>query len=140
MKRLTHLTLFFMIGCAMATQGIYPSSWQFWVIILCTSILSATDCPAWVQTDRSVRPLKDRVKAAIKAFKHKPADHTECGHNDCITCAYKREFESPMTLPNCHNCVNKRMCTHKPDLGEYLRINCPLHRPEEKNGDHTQKP
>lgn len=90
--------------------------------------------------------LKDRIRAAVRAFQGKPKDHidvgvrvnrcSECERGDCETCAYKREFEDIMAMPNCNTCngnsKSPNLCIYCPKPGEYVRVNCPLYHPKEE--------
>lgn len=85
--------------------------------------------------------LRDRLRAAVRAFQGKPAHQIhlglrvercdKCERGDCTTCAYKNEFEKLMELPNCNDCADKSFCAFEPKLGEFTRVNCPLHKPKE---------
>jgi hypothetical protein len=88
--------------------------------------------------------LKDRIRAAVRAFQGKPKDTfdlgvrvhrcDQCKRGDCETCAYKREFTELMELPNCNDCElnGRKSCNVSPLPGETVRINCPLHRPKKE--------
>lgn len=90
--------------------------------------------------------LMDRIRAAVKSFKDgkphrgillglKVVRCDECERGDCETCAYKREFEALMALPNCNNCAynsSAALCAVCPKPGEHVRINCPEYFPKEK--------
>lgn len=85
--------------------------------------------------------LRDRLKAAFRAFQGKPAHQIrlglkvercdKCERGDCPTCAYKNEFDKLMSLPNCNDCADKNCCDFAPKPGEYVRANCPLHKKKE---------
>lgn len=87
--------------------------------------------------------LTDRIRAAVKSFKDgrphrsiqlglKVVRCDECEQGNCETCAYKREFEALMALPNCNNCGDIRDCAYAPPIGEHIRNNCPLWRPKKE--------
>lgn len=85
--------------------------------------------------------LKDRLRDAVRAFRRVPLRSIqlglrvercdECERGDCTTCAYKNEFEKLMALPNCNDCADKSFCAFEPKLGEFTRVNCPLHKLKE---------
>ena len=80
--------------------------------------------------------LLDRLRAAGRAFIGKPAKSitfgvevkrcSDCKRDDCDTCGYKVHSRKVARLPDCNDCTRKD-CQYKPRLGEYTRINCPLH-------------
>ena len=81
--------------------------------------------------------LKDRIRDAVRAFQGKPKDTIDLGVrvNRCDECAYKREFEALMELPNCNTCEGNRPnngCKCVPMPGEFARINCPEWRPKKE--------
>ena len=89
--------------------------------------------------------LRDGVRAFVRAFRRVPVQEIqlgmkvvrgdECERGDCATCAYKNEFEKLMELPNCNDCADKSFCAFEPKPGEFTRVNCPLHKPKEADGD-----
>lgn len=94
-----------------------------------------------IQTSRT---LRERIADAIRAFQGKPVQTIqlgvrvvrcdECERGECELCAFKHEFETLMSLPNCNDCeLNARnTCEHCPRPGEHIRINCPIHKPKEE--------
>ena len=88
--------------------------------------------------------FKDRICAAVRAFKGKPAEALhfgidvkncdECGRGDCEESYIRREFETLVTQHNCNDCSQNRhsSCRFCPAPGERVRINCPLWEPEAK--------
>jgi hypothetical protein len=89
--------------------------------------------------------LLDRIRAAVESFKDGKPKHSihlgirvircdECERGDCEVCAYKREFEALMELPDCNDCGGNRPngCKCVPQPGNFTRINCPEWYPKEE--------
>lgn len=82
--------------------------------------------------------FKDRICAAVKAFKGKPAKALhfgievkccdKCDRGYCDNCYIKREYETLVALRNCNDCIHNAhsSCGFCPAPGERVRINCPL--------------
>lgn len=81
--------------------------------------------------------LGGRLRAAKRAFIGKPTGHitfgleikrcSECERGNCAICARKQHSEEISKLPDCHDCGKRGRCEYEPQLGEWVRINCPLH-------------
>ena len=73
--------------------------------------------------------LRDRLKAAIRAFRRVPVQSIQLGLRveRCDEC----ELQKLKKLPNCNDCAAKSFCGYAPKPGEPTRVNCPLHRSEE---------
>lgn len=61
--------------------------------------------------------------------------------DNCTTCGlkfYEEELRRVTGLPNCNDCAYNRyisgsgaVCKYVPEPGQYVRFNCPLHKPRE---------
>ena len=77
-----------------------------------------------------------RIRAAWRALCGEPKDSIEmglsikpcskCDRGDCEACGYKFHSEGVSKLTSCNDCGKARSCEHRPRLGEWTRINCPL--------------
>ena len=89
-------------------------------------------------------PILDRIRNAARALRGKPSRTInlsmglefkrcdECKRKDCEQCAYKEKLEEVLSQPNCNDCERARSnsCRVRPQWGESVRINCPLHIPK----------
>ena len=86
--------------------------------------------------------LSARLRVARRAFTGKTTGHIafgleikrcdECERGNCAICAYKQHSEKISKLPDCNDCGKSGHCDYEPPLGEWVRINCPLHEPRAK--------
>lgn len=89
--------------------------------------------------------LWDRFKEAVRAFKGQPvgsitygievkrcADCAKDTEKDCKHCGYKIHSNNVAALPDCNDCAKQHDCEYLPRIGEYTRMNCPLHEPKKK--------
>lgn len=85
--------------------------------------------------------VRGRIRAAWRAFIGKPAGHLnygleikrcdKCERGDCGQCVYKEHSRIISKLPHCLDCARRKSCEYEPEWGEWQRINCPHHVPEE---------
>ena len=54
----------------------------------------------------------------------------DCERGICDACSYKFHSDLVSKLPNCNDCEIVRACIYAPQIGENVRINCPLHVPK----------
>ncbi len=57
---------------------------------------------------------------------------TPAGCFNCSDCPTKETLERLVSLPDCNDCADVRDCTYAPQIGEPVRNNCPLWRPEKE--------
>ena len=53
-------------------------------------------------------------------------------YTNCADCPIKEAYERLKSLPDCNDCADVRDCTFAPQIGEPVRNNCPLWRPEKE--------
>lgn len=88
-------------------------------------ILAAIESKTTARTEAALFAINEASDLCEPCESDFRAWWNEPGRN-CADCSYKLHSERISELPDCNDCSRKD-CEYRPEPGEWVRVNCPLH-------------